>query len=200
MERNKITCQARSELIDVDKLSDVGTWLRDRAAEYGLRWLLAHGEDGVMWGRFENGRLITSHEAAAGSDKSQYCPALRTELLHQARLFSESAEVLLWRDGDGDFRARLIREAQPAELATWTAAFDEAQMLLGTDAVPLNEDFTLMSDGAEGLRHAVPIKVAGKFDENSRPLRLTVRNYMKEDETGFVRVAASRLVKVEVGK
>jgi CRISPR-associated protein (TIGR03984 family) len=130
---------------------------------------------------------------------------LRLNTLQQVRLFGPQAEVLLWRDGDekgkARWRARLISEEE-VESAAWSDDFDESQMVWGTDVVlslPPNPPphFTLMSDGAQGLRHAVPLQVAGEFDERSRPLRLIVRNYLEEDETGFVRVAASRLVEVK---
>ena len=55
-----------------------------------------------------------------------------------------------------------------------------------------------MSDGAQGLRHAIPLDVRGKFDESSRPLRLWVRHYLQDDESGFTRIVASRLFDVKL--
>jgi len=44
-------------------------WMLDRAQEFGLRYLLAHADDGVIWGRVddENGllNLITARDAAS---------------------------------------------------------------------------------------------------------------------------------------
>lgn len=178
------------EPVAVDSLGDVKSWVEEQAAKHGLKWLLAHADDGVIWGRIDaNGQLITSDSVAP-----HISPPLRTETLQQARLFAEHAELLLWRDGDNRWHARLIRDAGDGETPTFTDAIDEPQILWGTDPQPLPEGFTLMSDGAQGLRHAVPLKVAGKFDEASRPLRLWVRHYLQDDEHGFTRIVASRLL------
>ena len=190
--------------VATDEVSDFETWLNDRAKEFHLKWLLAFEEEGVVWGTFEPGGLITSGEVAKQTNAKPYCPELHLETLQQARLFGPQAEVLLWRDADaagkGRWQARVISEA-PGEAPDWSNDFDEQQILWGTEAVlslpsATTWQFTLMSDGAPGYRHAPPLQVTGKFDERARPLRLTVRNYLKEDETGFVRVAASRLVEV----
>ena len=168
---------------------DPKDWLQTQATTYQLRWLLAHADDGVIWGRMdEAGKLLVAPEP----------PPLRRDTLQQARLFSLAAELLLWRDGDNDFHARLIRDVKETENATFTEAFDERQMLWGTDAEPLVGDpgFTVMSDGARGLRHVVPLHLEGSFDEERRPLRLCVRHYLEEDASGFVRVTASRLVEL----
>ena len=178
------------EPVAVDSLGDVKSWVEKQAAKHGLKWLLAHADDGVIWGRIDaNGQLITSDSVAP-----HISPPLRAETLQQARLFAEHAELLLWRDGDNRWHARLIRDAAVEETPTFTDAIDEAQILWGTDPQPLGDDFTLMSDGAQGLRHAVPLKVEGKFDETSRPLRLWVRHYLKDDDNGFTRIVASRLL------
>jgi CRISPR-associated protein (TIGR03984 family) len=209
MRRDKITCRATVEPapIPVEGIDDVKTWLEEQLkpegkyslAKHHWKWLLAHTEQGVVWGRVtDDGSLITSFDAAKmHKTAADYCPELRTDLLQQARLFGDEAELLLWRDGDGDLRARLIREAQAGETPTWTEAFDEAQLLWGTTSMSLADGFTLLTDGVVGLRHAVPIVVTGQAEEPYRLARLIVRNYLKEDETGFVRVVASRLVKVE---
>lgn len=177
------------EPVVVDSLGDVKGWLQEQADKHNLKYLLAHADDGVIWGKVDtNGRLVTSDSVAP-----EVSPQLRAETLQQARLFAEHAELLLWRDGDNQWHARLIRDAAKGETATFTDAIDEPQVLWGTDPQPLGNDFTLMTDGAQGLRHAVPLRVEGKFDEASRPLRLLVRHYLKDDDSGFTRIVASRL-------
>ena len=169
-------------------LHDPKAWLQTQATTYQLEWLLTHADDGVIWGRMdETGKLLVAPEP----------PPLRLDTLQQARLFSPAAELLLWRDGDNDFHARLIRDVNETENAMFTEAFDERQMLWGTDAESLGAtSFTVVSDGARGLRHVVPLHLQGTFSEAKRPLRLCVRHYLKEDASGFVRVTASRLVEL----
>jgi CRISPR-associated protein (TIGR03984 family) len=186
---------AVSEEVKTDSVSDLRVWLESQAKAHSLKWLLAHADDGVIWGLVDNGKLITSD--AVLPDVS---PPLRAETLQQARLFSESGELLLWRNGDKRWHARLIREIQDSDKSDWDEAIDEPQILWGTDAQPLNDGFTLMSDGSQGLRHAVPIPVNGNYNGQTRPLRLWVRHYLKDDDNGFTRIIASRLVKLEQEK
>lgn len=176
------------EPVAVDNVSEVRDWLQRQAAAYVLKWLLAHADDGVIWGRVDNGQFITSDSVAP-----DISPPLRHETLQQARLFAHHAELLLWRDGDNIWYARLIRDAKNDEATTWDEAIDEPQILWGTDPQPPTNGFTLMSDGAQGLCHAVPHSVSGMFNEQTRPLRLWLRHYVQEDESGFTRIVASRL-------
>jgi CRISPR-associated protein (TIGR03984 family) len=188
-----------TEPLAVDDIGEVKDWLQTQAVAHGLQWLLVHADDGVIWGKMNNGKLVTSHEAAQhDAQAKEVCPPLRLTTLQQARLFSRNAELLLWRDGDSTWRARLIRAAKAGETPTFTDAFDEPQILWGTDSHPLaNTGFTLMSDGSQGSRHIVPLTVVGDYNEQTRPLRLCVRHYIGEDGTGFARIVASRLVELK---
>ncbi len=177
------------EKIDTTGIADVRSWLREMAGQYKLNWLLAHADDGVIWGENRADALVTSHEAAPDTS-----PPLRTATLQQARLFSISGELLLWRDDDGDWKASLIREARSNERPDYEESIDEWRILWGTEACPAVNGFSRLNDGGQGLRHAVPIEIAGVFNESGRPLRLQVRHYVTEDELGFARIAASRLV------
>jgi CRISPR-associated protein (TIGR03984 family) len=174
--------------VKTNSIGDVRVWLQNQAVTHNLKWLLAHADDGVIWGEHRNEQLVTSDRAVP-----EVSPPLRAETLQQARLFATHAELLLWRDGDNCWHARLIRDAAEEEDAAFIDAIDEPQLLWGTDPQPLANGFTLMSDGAQGLRHAIPLDVRGKFDESSRPLRLWVRHYVQDDESGFSRIVASRL-------
>jgi len=182
------------EPIAVGDIGDVGEWLQTQASRYRLQWLLAHADDGVIWGKInETGQLITAATVAP-----EVSPPLRPETVQQAQLFAEYGELLLWRDGDNEWHARLIRQPADDEPPTFTHAIDEPQILWGTDPKRLGSGFTLMSDGAQGLRHAVPLVVSGKYSEENRPLRLLVRHYLKDDENGFTRISASRLVALKL--
>lgn len=180
--------------INADPIGDVRDWLERQATTHNLRWLLAHADDGVIWGENRGGQLVTSDSVAPNIS-----PALQAVTLQQGRLFSSEAELLLWRDGDNEWHARLIRPPRVGEMPTFTETIDEPQILWGTDTQSLSNNFTLMSDGAQGLRHAVPFVVTGQYDERTRPLRLCVRHYLKEEDRGFARIIASRLFDLIVG-
>ncbi len=187
--------------IKIDGLSGIRQWLVDRAQDYQLKWLLAHSEEGVIWGKVEAGQLITSHEAAKGhAEFEKVCPDLRFDTLQQARLFSENAELLLWRDGDNQWQARVIQDATDTSKRDWDDAFDEAQLLWGTDPIVVPAlGFTLWEDGAQGLRHAVPStrpdKVTMDGKPQQRPPKLVVRHYLAKEP--MARIAVSRLVKFD---
>ena len=67
-------------------------WLTEQAGDYELTTLLAHADDGVIWGKFDQGWQLSS---ANFPDNS---PPLRLETLQGCRMFAETAEVYLWRD------------------------------------------------------------------------------------------------------
>jgi len=162
---------------------DLGGWLAGRAREYSLCYLLAHADDGVIWGRLDGDELSTSHSVAP-----EISPKLRPETLQQCRLFGPAGELLVWRDGNG-WRARLAADGNcPAE-----DCFDEDQILWGTTVEDKRGSFTLLRDGAQGLRHAVPIPV-NEHQVGRHEVRLRVRHYLSYDDDGQARVALSRLV------
>ncbi len=202
----KATC--RTDIDMADFAANPTNWLSQQMQDHQLKYkyLLAHADDGVIWGRLDGQELITSHDVAP-----KYSPPLRAKTLQMARIFSRAGELLVWRNEDGKWAGRLIAEvtepnttderasrliAEPAQSAPtdeWTEAFDEQQILLGTKAVSLDKGFYLMSEGSQGLFHAVPL-YPGKIDDQHRTLRLVVRHYLKADKYGFTRVNASRLV------
>jgi CRISPR-associated protein (TIGR03984 family) len=184
------------EPLDTTGLADLRTWLNQQAARLGLKWLLAHADDGVIWGRFEGTKLVTSHEAAADhAGARESCPPLEGETLREARVFSEKAELFLWRGVDRQWCGRVIRDAREGEEPTWEEAYDEAQMLWGTTSQPLDQDFTLMVHGSQGQRHALPMRIMSR---DGRPVlpRLVVRHYLGPDD--IATIVASRLVKLQI--
>lgn len=173
---------------DAQFISNLGEWLKLQAQKYQLQYLLAHADDGVIWGKFdrENSQLITS-----GDDRVfPQLAKLRLCTLQQCRIFGKNAEVMLWKVGD-NFKARLIKDDNNPECLP-----DENQILWGTQVDEEINGFTLVSDGSQGLRHAVPLfNITDKFKDGKRPLRLTVRHYIDYDEdTGVARIFLSRLV------
>lgn len=182
-------------------IDNPASWLEKQTGAYQLTredascYLLAHADDGVIWGRIEpDGTLITSHDALKNSKDTTLqakLPRLQEKTLQQARLFSRHGEVAIWRDGEGEWRGRVIINAAGEEKADWEDSFDEPYLLWGTYVVEaLPDHFTLVADGQQGMYHAVPFS-AGSINEATQ-LRLMTRHYL--NQTGFAQVVASRLV------
>jgi CRISPR-associated protein (TIGR03984 family) len=193
---------------ETSALSDLPAWLCQKATDFKLNWLLAHFDDGVVWGRFDAEKgIVTSRQALAEFDRSDSnapffsevdaalacSPQLRFVTLQQARLFSDLAELLLWRDGNNQLQTRMIQDAVPERKIMWRDAFDEPQMLWGTHGIHLAHKFTLLRDGQQGLRHAVPFRLKLKSINNeiTRTPCLIVRHYLADES--FARVVVSRL-------
>lgn len=185
-------------------------------------WLLAHTVEGVVWGKVvrQNGQaqLVTSTGRFGAHTWGRLCP----RKIESCRLFGEDGELLVWRARDA-LRARFYGDLPPAQDATVEGAaqpapapppegcdgqtvrcryFDELQVLWGTQVEPPGErgGFTLVSDGVEGLYHAVPLlRRQIPFDPpkqrlKQRPLRLLLRHYLEQEPDGTLRIAGSRLV------
>jgi len=206
---------ATARTIDVAEVDDVRAWLEGAAHDYGLQWLLAHADDGIIWGRFVHDasgvRLVTHPPRPTVKGVTLPTPpALQRDTLQTARLFAPGAEVLLWRDDDDTWRARGgevlgAKDPRPPGVAHFNEAFDEAHILWGNRAQRLDPvdgvPFTAMEDGAQGLRYVVPLGPRGVPPDtgtNARRLRLCVRHYIAQNRAddatpGLTRVALSRL-------
>jgi CRISPR-associated protein (TIGR03984 family) len=172
--------------ISVDDIkSDLSGWLLlKKAKDKSLIYLLAHAEDGVIWGHFKDGELVTS------GDVFSQCTKLRLATLQQCRIFGENSEVMLWKVGQ-NWKARSIEDGHLSK----DDYICEKQILWGTQAEEEHKKgFTLVSDGSQGLRHAVPLTGITFKGKDSRPLRLQVRHYIDYDESGVARIYLSRLV------
>jgi len=190
MKRDIKACRELMRMVDVPTPLEPVVWLTEQAGDAEC-FLLAHADDGLFWGKVESGVLSTSHDAAHGSEYAEISPPLREATLQTARLFNENGEILLWRDAEtGTWRARMIYTTNDDQAATFVEAIDEHQLLWGNQAEAISDTFTLLSDGGQGLRHIVPISIPVE----ALPLRLRVRHLISEDDTGFARITASRLV------
>lgn len=116
MKREMITTAATCKMVELDGFAnDPIRWLSQRMQIHKLNYLLAHADDGVIWGRLDDERLNTSHDAAP-----EHAPPLRTETLQTARIFGPDGELLIWRDEMGAWTARLISETTPDTSPKWT--------------------------------------------------------------------------------
>ncbi len=80
---------------------DLFEWLNAHAQTYSLTYLLAHVDDGIIWGHFRQGNLNISNCVLPQS------PLLHLSTLQQCRVFSQAGEVMLWRFRD-EWKARFI--------------------------------------------------------------------------------------------
>ncbi|XWX04055.1 CRISPR-associated protein Csx19 [Aggregatilineales bacterium SYSU G02658] len=146
-------------------------------------YVLAQAWDGVTWGRVQNGALT---------------PTIPLRTLQELRVFNADVEGLLWRDGTA-WRARWLGEAPPAaehSEASYEECIDEGYLLWGNKVEEVIDGFSRLRDGAQGLRHAVPLPLK----DGDLPLRLVVRHYLKADEDGQIVVDLSRLVDLRPNK
>lgn len=172
-------------------------WLEQEANAQSLPYLLAHTLDGVIWGKLHEGKLQLGQSA--------YTPPFADDMLQEARLFGSAGEIYIWRSG-GAWHGRFIRAAQADEQATYIESIDEPQMLWGNQVESRPNSFSVMSDGAQGLQHAVPCIVpdptAAQATKNNpkqykeRPLRLVVRHYLAQEAVAHI--VTSRLVALEI--
>ncbi len=163
-----------------DPAAVLATWAQD----HGLCWLLAHADDGVIWGEVRDGNLHLSSDAFP-----QISPPLRAATLQQARLFGPEGELLVWKEDVG-WRVRWIQDGAGDSFGY----YDEAHLLWGDREEERQDGFVLLCQGREGLRHAPPLPEGAQ-----PPARLHVRHYLACDPDGQAHIAYSRLVGIEYG-
>jgi CRISPR-associated protein (TIGR03984 family) len=183
---NKPKC----EHLEISNNIDLKTWIEEQTKVNQLTYFLAHADDGVIWGKFQDGKLITTTEPVKLFPKCDF-PNLRKETLQQCRIFGDTSEVMIWKT-DGGFKARLIQDDHLIEDDYIT----ESQILWGTHGEKHLKGFTLLWDVSQGLKHAVPftdieLEEKGKLKNK---VRLIVRHYIDFDDSGVARIYLSRLV------
>ena len=180
--------QVQSEMTPANKVTEpIGDWLAKQGSPY--RWLLAHTFDGVIWGRLDASSWQLSSGLIPGS------PQLNHDELLELRLFGETGECYVWRDG-ANLYCRTIMDGSGTPFDT----YDETCILWGTSSKPAKNGFTILADGSQGLRHAVPFEI-NIPDGNGRPTWLVMRHYIeRHHDTGLARVTMSRLQAVHPTK
>lgn len=191
IQKNKLV----SNPVSFESDSQLVQWLESQAAEYHLDYLLAHADDGVIWGRFDQGELTIADQISFSNVE---LPALRQMTLQQCWVFGQAGEVFLWPEGE-TWRSRHISNEWEKPYLKKEDCIEEAQLLWGTHATQ-QSNFTLLQDGSQGLKHAVPTTDGITLDPTdskklTEPVRLTVRHYIDYDaEDGMARIFLSRLV------
>ncbi|MEG3923761.1 MULTISPECIES: type III-D CRISPR-associated protein Csx19 [unclassified Microcoleus] len=184
--KDAMDCSSQTkQFVNDDELC---SWLEEQAKSYQLPYLLGHAEDGVIWGRFDNGKLTTAEQIFHKPEFKVDFPQLRLLTLQQCRIFGQNGELLLWQISEKKFRWRFIGNLEEDKIP-------ESQILWGTHGEKQG-NFTLLWDGSQGLKHAVPFTdIELKGDRLVKPVRLLVHHYIKYDEeTGLARIYLSRLV------
>jgi CRISPR-associated protein (TIGR03984 family) len=163
-------------------------------SDCGLQWLLAHCDDGIIWGKAKDGKW----QCSSGMGRSPFFDQKR---LQQLRLFGEKAEILIWRTSNG-FQGRQLEDIEACE--TGLESFEENQILIGNRIHKKHEDFTEVLD-RDGRTQVVPLELSDKdfYNKNNHPgaypLRLTVRHYPDLDPIQHtLRIVVSRLVGISL--
>lgn len=185
---------------DLPKSNDeVPAWIARQVTGSKDQFLLAYADDGVIWGKWLNGKLLTSDKVGQSNPDSQnISPPLRGETLQQAFIFSQAGEIRLFRNELGEWRACRIDDSAVEE----SESIDEYQLLWGNKTVKAfpQDGFTHLQDKTQqGLDQIIPVDFT--FDEKQPDLRprLLVRHFIDYDkESGEARIWLSRLAKVEV--
>jgi CRISPR-associated protein (TIGR03984 family) len=189
---SKPYCEKLDDIEGIQDTYRLRKWLNEKVQEHKLKYLLAHAEDGVIWGNFDSQcNLITSDEPIKLFPKWQF-PAFRYETLQQCRVFCETVEIMFWKTDEG-LKARIIKDKHLKQQEYIT----EYQILLGTHGEK-NEDrsFTLLWDSKQGLKHAVPFTdiVLEKDGVLKNKVRLKVNHYIDYNDAGVAHIYLSRLV------
>ncbi|MGH2733357.1 MAG: type III-D CRISPR-associated protein Csx19 [Actinomycetota bacterium] len=181
---------------------DAGSLLSEcRGPDTSALWLLAHCDDGVTWGRCDGSRLLLS----CSQHENWPTPRPTARNLQQLRLFGERGEVLVWRREDaGDALAgRLLADgAEQPHPDDPARPCEELYLVLGTRIAEGGEatgdGFTAVTDAA-GRVQVLPLGLGRDTPDWGRPAAcLRISHYLERDEeTGCVRIAASRLVALE---
>ena len=176
----KINCK----IADAEPIQNPLEGLEARAVKGNYEYLLAHLDDGVVWGSVLDESLKVSTP-----------PELRIETLWELRLFGEKSEWHAWRVEDRWFTCMV---ADDVDNSIEMKAFDEHYILWGTDPVEgetSEKRFYPVREADLGIMHAPPIDI-----KNGRhTLKLSVRHYLGHDETGSVYVKLSRLMGLSNG-
>jgi len=164
------------------------------AGSEGQMWLLAHCHDGVTWGRWDGSSPSWILSSKPFPD---LCPGITELNLLEMRVFGDEKEVLIWRSGAG-FSGRCLIDEPLRDKDSPCRPDDETRILLGDRLLDGPRDGFTRIGTAGGAQQAVPWECTESDFTNKRwPLRLKVRHYFEHVvDTGAVRVAASRLVKV----
>lgn len=175
---------------------NVREWLAGRMKENNLITLLAFADDGVIWGRMDDDKLVISHEASQKDDKKNYTQ-LRGKTLQQVFAFSEMMEVRIFRDEMGDWKAMKI-EDEGEQFIT------ESQILWGDKPAkeedqPVNRQFTKLLAERKGIPPQI-LPIEREKYADGKYVRLEVHHMVDFNEDGEAYIKLSRLAGISFGE
>lgn len=183
------------EQIPPDFADGVASWLVSQSSRFlgkdETLYLLAHADDGVIWGRIENDTLaLLRLEMGVAS--------LRSKTLQQCRVFGTRGELFVWREAEARWRGRCLVE----ETAVSYCTLLEEQVLWGDRVLKSRNGFAQIEERRDvGFRQVVPLTVSpDRLGVNQQRVLLTVCHYLSEDGDGQARLILSRLKKVYLGR
>jgi CRISPR-associated protein (TIGR03984 family) len=187
----------RIERLDKDACQAVLNWVTKKGEscqEGTFSWLLAHCYDGVTWGRFNN---VTKDWLFSSTPFQTLCPKISESNLLEIRLFGSEREILIWRT-ENEFSGRCLIDKDEQDNNDPCRPDNETRILLGDRFLNTSKEGFTSVGSTRGLQQAVPLECTEKDFAGGRwPLRVKMRHYFEQDdETGAVRVAASRLVNI----
>jgi len=166
LELNFIEKKSRAETCKQYNLSDfssVETLARDRFGEIGF--CVFYLDNKVIFGRYNGESFLFYNKDLP-----------KPEFIQKMRLFNKNKELLLWRKqwkkSSGDFAFRLRVDGEGDN----TDAIDAMQVLWGTKANSLDENFTEISE-KRGMKIIVPLKGV-EVDDGEKRLFILTRNYI----------------------
>jgi len=180
---------------------------RLRAGAGDPLWLLAHCDDGVIWGIVEHDALRLPMAFASRADVA--IPRPRAVTIQQLRIFGSGGELLVWRnedvdrpsggDGSGWLRGRLLLDQPIDPSRPHTEPKPERWLLFG-DSLESSGGESAFAVVAERRRRRVQVvPVAEEHLDGRFRVALNVKHYFECDgESGCVRRAITRLVSLEV--
>jgi CRISPR-associated protein (TIGR03984 family) len=167
MSRVKVSCH-----VDVCQ-KPAWDFLTEKSREGDIVFIITW--EGVLWGHRTTEEIIFSE-----------LPPDETYFV-EGYAFSETQETYFWREADG-IHYRSLHEEDTETDSEKSDYYEEDTLLYGSMIEATRQGFTLLSEGAQGLRHAVPMVL----EKKDLPLRLTVRHYLADEPTA--RVEFSRLI------
>lgn len=184
------------ETLDTDACQAYLNWVIDSVApskcSKDIAWLLAYCYDGVTWGCIKNDQSWRTSSMFF----PELCPCISQSNLLEIRLFGLEREILIWRTESG-FSGRSMVDKPGQKKNDPCRPDDEIRILLGDQVMATTKDGFTRVRTKSGMEQAIPLVCTDKDYAEGRMPCLLMRHYFEQDEeTGVVRVAASRLVNV----
>lgn len=169
----------------MEAVNDLMFSMNGQVSSGNYKYLLAHADDGVIWGYVDGSALKLS-----GAEFPHISPQLRPETLWEARLFGETAEWHVWKS-ENSWHSCVITDGAGES----GRAFDERYILWGTDEAESSKNkFYPVQEADLGIVHTPPIKMTDRH-----AIKLSVRHYVAYDDGGAAYVKISRLTNLSSG-